>query len=88
MYDTYSFQVTFYVAYIPTTRAPGISSGLRDHVVVKSIFVEYTLLHNFEAFNVGTLFEDTGGGGWHGSRKDTSDICMVSSRSCEEDDFV
>lgn len=50
--------------------------------------VEHALPDDLETDDVCAFLKDVCGGRWHGSREDSSDVGMVSTRGSEEDNLV
>lgn len=61
---------------------------LRDHIVDQTIPVEQAFRHNLETDKVCTFLKDIRGGRKHRAWQNSADICMMTERCGEKDDFI
>ena len=86
--NAYSFKIALYISDISASRTTWILARLLDHIVDQALSVEHTLAHDLEADDVGAFLEDVRRGGRHRTRKDATDICMMTTRRSEEYDLL
>ena len=81
-------EVALDIANISAARASWVACRSVDHALIEALLIKVATRDNLEGHDLGALFENSDGRRRHATRKDPSNVCMMSARRGEEDDLL
>lgn len=84
----YRLQVALHVSYVSASRATRVLSRFLDHVLVKALLIKKAAVYYFKTDDLCAFLKDVDRCGGHRTRKNATNVCMMSAGSSKEDDFV